>query len=102
MIGFEGADTSERNDGFPPKELELFAQSRAREWEVEQMISNITRPLQQRLGIEAFQSIVVEIESRIKRGLLQNTREVEVALINNGRVSSKYSFPAGLLLLPLT
>ena len=87
LIGFEGADTSERNDRFPPKELALFAQSQSRKWEVKQMISNITRPLQQRPGIEAFRSIVVEIQSQINRGLLQNTREVEVALINNGRVS---------------
>ena len=53
------------------------------------MIHNITRPLLQVRGIEALQRIVVDAEYQISRGILQNTREVEVTLITSGRVSSR-------------
>lgn len=51
------------------------------------MIKTITRPLLQRRGIEALRRIVIDTEFLIDRGLLQNTREVEVALLTSGRVS---------------
>ncbi len=53
------------------------------------MMDNITRPLQQEKGIEALRRIVVDTEYQIDRGVLQNTREVEVTLMTSGRVSSK-------------
>ena len=81
------ADVSERNDKFPVEELALFARSRA--WKVQNMIDNITRPLMQKPGIEALRRIVIDTELLIDRGFLQNTREVEITLLNSGRVSSK-------------
>ena len=53
------------------------------------MIKTITRPLLQRRGMEALRRIVIDTELLIDRGLLQNTREVEVALLTSGRVSSQ-------------
>lgn len=51
------------------------------------MINNITRPLQQKPGIEALRRILVHTEFLIDSGSLQNTREVEVTLKISGRVS---------------
>lgn len=51
------------------------------------MIDNITRPLQQKPGIEALRRIVVHTEFLIDSGSLQNVREVEVTLLTSGRVS---------------
>lgn len=53
------------------------------------MIEKVTQPLQQEDGIEVFRNIVVEIESRLRNGLLRNPWEVEVALLSSGRVSAK-------------
>lgn len=86
FIGFEEADISERNIGFPDEALAFRAQSRT--WKVQHMIKNITQPLQQERGIEALRRIVIDSEYQIDRGLLQNPREVEVTLITSGRVSS--------------
>ena len=55
------------------------------------MIEFITRPLQQEPGVEALRRIVIDTELLIDCGLLQNTREVEVALLTSGRVQSKSS-----------
>ena len=52
------------------------------------MINNITRPLQQKPGIEALRRIVIDTELLIDRGFLQTTREVEITLLTSGRVSS--------------
>ena len=84
--GFERADISERNDKYPAEELALYARSRAGN-----LIKNITRPLRHKPGIEAFRDIVVETELLIKRGFLQNTREIEITLLTSARVSSKSS-----------
>lgn len=91
FLDFESADVSERNDQFPDEALALFARSRPRIWEIKHMINNITGPLQQTPGIEALRMIVTHTEHLIDRGFLQNTREVEVTLINSGRVSFESS-----------
>lgn len=80
-IGFERATVQERNDDHPAKD------AKSRTWEIQHMIKTITRPLLQRRGIEALRRIVIDTEFLIDRGLLQNTREVEVALLTSGRVS---------------
>lgn len=59
---------------------------------IEEMIEKVTQPLLRRDGIEALQDIVVEIKSRLRKGLLQDPWEVEVALLSNGRVSAVTSF----------
>ncbi len=56
------------------------------------MIERVTQPLQQKDGIEVFRDIVIDIESRLRKGLLRNPWEVEVALLCNGRVSAESSF----------
>lgn len=58
------------------------------------MIEKITRPLQQKDGIEAFRNNIIEIEYRLRNGLLQNPWEVEVALLSIGRVSIEACFYA--------
>ena len=80
-IGFERAVVQKRNDDHPAKD------AKSRTWEIQHMIKTITRPLLQRRGIEALRRIVIDTELLIDRGLLQNTREVEVALLTSGRVS---------------
>lgn len=65
---------------------------------IAEMIEKVTQPLQRKDGLEAFRNIVVDIESRLRKGLLQNPWEVEVALLSNGRVSAGTSF----LVLSLT
>lgn len=84
-IGFERAVVQKRNDDHPAKG------AKSRTWEIQHMIKTITRPLQQRRGIEALRRIVIDTEFQIDRGLLQNTREVEVALLTSGRVSFQRS-----------
>ena len=82
-IGFERAVVQKRNDDHPAKD----AKSRTRE--IQHMIKTITRPLLQRRGMEALRRIVIDTEFLIDRGLLQNTREVEVTLLTSGRVISQ-------------
>ncbi len=53
------------------------------------MMTYITQPLLQRRGIEALRTIVIETEVLINRGILHNTREVEVILKAGARVSSE-------------
>ena len=80
-IGFERAVVQKRNEDHPAKD------AKSRTWEIQHMIKTITRPLLQRRGMEALRRIVIDTEFLIDRGLLQNTREVEVALLTSGRVS---------------
>lgn len=87
LDGFESADFTERNAQFPANELAIYAQSRA--WNIGHMIEFITQPLQQESGIEALRRIVIDTELLIDCGQLQNTREVEVALLTSGRWSSE-------------
>ncbi len=54
------------------------------------MMNNITRPLLEEKGIEALRRLVIDTEYQIDRGVLQNTREVEVTLITSARVSSQF------------
>lgn len=58
---------------------------------IKRMIEKVTQPLQRQDGIEAFRAIVVDIESRLRKGLIQDPWEVEVALLSNGRVSAEIS-----------
>ena len=83
-IGFGRAIVQKRNDDHPAKD------AKSRTWEILHMIKTITRPLLQRRGIEALRRIVIDTEFQIDRGLLQNTREVEVTLLTSGRVSFQH------------
>ena len=86
ILGFEEAGIKERNDHFLPGAL--ISNAQCREPFVEYMINAIIHPLQQQRGIEAFRDQVSEAEAQLHNGLLLNLREVEVALISSGKVST--------------
>ena len=88
FVGFEEADICERNARFPVEALQLSTHTR------EHLIKHITFPLQHERGIEALQRILIDTELQIDRGLLRNTREVEVTLKTSARVRFKTSSSA--------
>ena len=56
------------------------------------MVRRVTDPLWKERGIEAFRHNMVDAEFKLRRGLLRNPRELEIALLSSGRVSSKSAF----------
>ena len=56
---------------------------------IKDIVTNITMPLRMSRGIEALHDHVVDTEFQLRSGLLRSAREVEVALILGGRVSTR-------------
>ena len=59
---------------------------------IQYTIDEVTTPLRGDPVTEGFQHIIDDVEFQLHAGLLRNTREVEIMLIINGRVS----IPPGL------
>ena len=85
FIGFEMANISKRIHQFSRNESKFRFESQRHE--IQQLTKTITQPLLQRRGLEALRQIVIDTEHYVKQGVLQNSREVEVALKSSGRVS---------------
>ena len=59
---------------------------------IDDMVQEVTDPLWKERGTEAFRHIMVDAEFKLRSGLLCNPRELEIALLSSGRVSSKPAF----------
>ncbi len=99
MLGFEEANFIERYSKLDPAELASSVQSPTAIQRIDDMVQRVTDPLWKERGIEAFRHNMVDAEFKLRSGLLCNPRELEVALLSSGRVSSKSAF--GLLWLRL-
>ena len=54
------------------------------------MVKSITKPLQEKRGIEALRTNMVDAEFKLCSGLLYCPRELEITLISSGRVSLEF------------
>lgn len=77
----------ERNKLLLPAHLASYTNMYAAN--IEQMVNQITEPLQRQSGIEAFRDIVIDTEFRLRSGLLRDPWEVEVTLLSCARVSDR-------------
>lgn len=52
-------------------------------------MEKIIRPLERKKGIEALQTSILDVSYGICSGVLNENREVEIALLSSGRVSDR-------------
>ena len=64
-------------------------QSPSANQQIDDMVRHVIGPLQKEQGIEVFRHNMVDAEFKLRSGLLRNPRELEIALLSSGRVSSK-------------
>lgn len=84
--GFEEATITERNAQYTPTALEYHSRDTEVLNNAHSLIKTITVPLKEQRGIEAFRDKVIEAECQLCSGLVLTPRELEITLIQSGRV----------------
>ena len=88
--GFGEANIVERNQHISPAELTSYVRSPIGIERTKHMIKSITKPLQEKRGIEALRRNMLDAEFKLCSGLLYCPRELEITLISSGRVSLEF------------